>query len=76
MDTGGPFTKRGRGVTLTTHPIYCRGQEWVGAIHPLPPSAFVSCSGTALLFALRLLMIHAYIVLACSVPLNTTFVIS
>jgi hypothetical protein len=29
MITGGPFpgTKRGRGVTLTTHPVYCRGQE-------------------------------------------------
>jgi hypothetical protein len=28
--------------------IYCRGREWVGAIHPLPPSAFTACSGTAL----------------------------
>jgi hypothetical protein len=44
MDTGGPFpgAKRVRGVTLTTHPhlvprsIYSRGQEWVGAISPLP----------------------------------------
>jgi hypothetical protein len=35
-------------------PIYCRGQEWVGAIHPLPPSATMACSGTALLlFTLR-----------------------
>jgi hypothetical protein len=41
MGTGGPFTgvKRGRGVTLTTHPIWCRGQEHVGAILPLPPQA-------------------------------------
>jgi len=23
------------------------GREWVGAIPPLPPSAFVACSGTA-----------------------------
>jgi hypothetical protein len=31
MGTGGPFpgAKRGRGVTLMTHPIWCRGQEWV-----------------------------------------------
>jgi hypothetical protein len=46
MGTGGPFpgAKRGRGVTLTTHTcIECRGQEWVGAIPPLPPSAFVAC---------------------------------
>jgi hypothetical protein len=51
MGTGGPFlgAKRGRGVTLTTHPILCRGQEWVGAILPLLSSAFVACSGTALL---------------------------
>jgi hypothetical protein len=28
MGTGGPFrgAKRGWGVTLTTHPIYCQGQ--------------------------------------------------
>jgi hypothetical protein len=29
-----PGVKRGRGVTLTTHPIWCRGREWVGAIPP------------------------------------------
>jgi hypothetical protein len=28
--------KRGRVVTLTTHPIQCRDREWVGANHPLP----------------------------------------
>jgi hypothetical protein len=27
-----PGVKHRWGVTLTTHPIYCRGQEWVGAI--------------------------------------------
>jgi hypothetical protein len=43
-----PGVKRGRSVTLTTHPIYCPGLEWVGAVSPLPPSAFVVCSGTAL----------------------------
>jgi hypothetical protein len=31
-----PGLKRSRGVTLTTHPIYCRGRGWVGAISPLP----------------------------------------
>jgi hypothetical protein len=45
-----PGVKRGRVVTLTTHPIYCQGREWVGAIPPLPPSAFIACSGTALPF--------------------------
>jgi hypothetical protein len=29
-----------------------RGQEWVGTIPPLPPSASMACSGTALLFYL------------------------
>jgi hypothetical protein len=43
-----PGPKCGRGVTLTTHPIYSRGRERVGDIPPLPPSAFVACSGTAL----------------------------
>jgi hypothetical protein len=31
-----PGVKRGRGVTLTTHPSECRDQERVGAISPLP----------------------------------------
>jgi hypothetical protein len=37
MCTGGAFpgAKRGRGVTLTTHSIQCRGQEWVRAIPSL-----------------------------------------
>jgi hypothetical protein len=30
-------------------PHQCRGREWVGAIPPLPPSASMACSGTALL---------------------------
>jgi hypothetical protein len=42
--------KRGWGVTLTTHPIYCRGRTWVGAISSLPPSASVACGRTALAF--------------------------
>jgi hypothetical protein len=38
MGTGGPFpeVKSGQGVTLITHPIYCRGQEWVGVTRRLP----------------------------------------
>jgi hypothetical protein len=44
-----PGVKNGRGVTQTTHPIKCRGQEWVEAISPLPPSASMACGGTALL---------------------------
>jgi hypothetical protein len=36
MSSGGPFpgVKRGWGVTLTIHSIYCRSQEWVGAVFP------------------------------------------
>jgi hypothetical protein len=45
-----PGVKRGRGVTLTTHPVQCRGRECVGPILPLPPSAFMVCGGTALAF--------------------------
>jgi hypothetical protein len=41
------WIKRGRGVMLTTHPILCRGQEWIAAISPLPLSAFMASSGTA-----------------------------
>jgi hypothetical protein len=45
--------KRGRGVTLITHPIYCRGQEWVGAVSTLPTNASMACSGTALPFIIQ-----------------------
>jgi hypothetical protein len=42
-----PGVKRGRGVTLTTDPIQCRGRECVRGIHP-PPCAslgeFWDCS--------------------------------
>jgi hypothetical protein len=45
MGNGSPFpgTKRGRGVTLTTHPIKCRSQER-GAIFlsPLAPARRVA----------------------------------
>jgi hypothetical protein len=52
VGTMGPFlwVKRGRSVTLTTHPIYCRSHERVGAIQPHPPSTFVACNGTAFFF--------------------------
>jgi hypothetical protein len=30
-----PGVKCGRGVTLTTHPIWCRGQERIGAVRHL-----------------------------------------
>jgi hypothetical protein len=51
MGTGVPFLggKSAAGAwcwPLT--PIWCRGQAWVGAIPPLPPSACMTCSGTAL----------------------------
>jgi hypothetical protein len=46
MGTGGPFlgAKRGRGVTLTTHPIYCQGQKLVGAT-PSPPGRLHGVAG-------------------------------
>jgi hypothetical protein len=40
-----PEVKRGRGVTLTTHPIYCRGQEWVWSIFPLPLVVCMAVAG-------------------------------
>jgi hypothetical protein len=41
-----------KGGTLTTHPIQCRGIEWVGAIHLLAPCATMVWSGTSLPFLL------------------------
>jgi hypothetical protein len=37
--------KRGRSVTLTAHPIYCRGQEWFRAKTPLPLRASMAEAG-------------------------------
>jgi hypothetical protein len=55
MGTGGPFPglKRGLGVTLTTHPhLVPRSRSRMSRSHtPLPPSAFMACSGTALAFS-------------------------
>jgi hypothetical protein len=47
MGTGGPFpaVKGGRTVTLTTHPVYFRGQECVGAILSLPLGACMVVAG-------------------------------
>jgi len=51
MGTGGPFpgAKRGRGVTLTTHPHLVPRSRMSRSYTPLPPSATMACSGTALL---------------------------
>jgi hypothetical protein len=51
MGTGGPFprAKCGRGVTLTTHSHLVPRSGMSRSSTPLPPSAFVACSGTALL---------------------------
>jgi hypothetical protein len=60
MGTGGPFpgTKAGAWRWPLT-PIYCRGQEWVGTIPPLPRSAIMAYRGTALLcFWSRELYVH------------------
>jgi hypothetical protein len=45
-----PGLNRGRDVTLNTIPIWWRGQEWVGAIPPLPQSSSMAWRGTALNF--------------------------
>jgi hypothetical protein len=49
MGSADPFpgVKRGWGVTLTTQP-HLVPKQWVGAMPPLSPSAFVACSVTAL----------------------------
>jgi hypothetical protein len=38
-------SKARRDVTLTTHPIYCLGQEWIGALALLPLSACMAVAG-------------------------------
>jgi hypothetical protein len=40
-----PGVKCSWGVTLTTQPIWCRGQEWVGDIRPLPCSTCMAVEG-------------------------------
>jgi hypothetical protein len=37
-----PRVKRGWSVTLTTHLIYCRSQELVGTICPLPLGTYMA----------------------------------
>jgi hypothetical protein len=51
MGTGSPFpgVKRGRGVTLTTHP-HLVSRSWMSRSYiSSPPSVSMACSGTALL---------------------------
>jgi hypothetical protein len=43
-----PGLKRGRGVTLTTHPHLVTKLTMNRSYNSSPPSAFVACSGTAL----------------------------
>jgi hypothetical protein len=53
MGTGGPFpgAKRGRGVTLTTHPhLVPRSRISRSYSSSPPPNTTMACSGTALLF--------------------------
>jgi hypothetical protein len=52
MGTGGPFPgAKARPARDVDHsPHQCRDQEWARAISPLPPSASIACSGTALTF--------------------------
>jgi hypothetical protein len=42
-----PGLKRGRGVTLITHPYLVPRSRMSRSYTPLPPSAFMVCSGTA-----------------------------
>jgi hypothetical protein len=43
-----PGLKRGRGVTLTTHPHLVPRSSMSRSYTSSPPSAFMACSGTAL----------------------------
>jgi hypothetical protein len=45
-----PGVKRGRGVTLTTHPLLVPRSRISRSYTPLPPRASMACRGTALLF--------------------------
>jgi hypothetical protein len=60
MGTGGPFpgAKRGRGVTLTTHPDLVPRSGMSRSYISSPQSASMACSGTALLFALLYYYYH------------------
>jgi hypothetical protein len=49
-----PGLKRGRGVTLTIHPLLVPRSRMSGSYNSSPPSAFISCSGTALVVELVL----------------------
>jgi hypothetical protein len=49
-----PGVNRGLGVTLTTHPHLVPRSRMSRSYTPLPPSAFVACSGTALAFRYNL----------------------
>jgi hypothetical protein len=51
MGTGGPFpgTKRGRGVTLTTHPHIVPRSRMSRSYTSSPPNVTMVCSGTACL---------------------------
>jgi hypothetical protein len=59
MGTGGPFpgAKRGRGVTLTTHPHLVPRSRMCRSHTTLPPSACMTCSGTAFLIGGKQLFI-------------------
>jgi hypothetical protein len=64
MRTEGPFSgvKRGRGVTLNTHP-YLVPRSWMSRNYTSsPPIASMACSGTALLLLFYLLFNDAFYV--------------
>jgi len=50
MGTGVLGVKCGRSMMLTTHPIKCQGQEWVGAMHPLPLGYCMTVAGQLYFF--------------------------
>jgi hypothetical protein len=60
MGTGDPFPggKSAAGAWRWSLTHLTRGREWVGAIPPLPPSASMACSGTALLLPLWYSPLH------------------
>jgi hypothetical protein len=62
-----PGLKRGRGVTLTTHPHLVPRSRMSRSYTSLLPSAFMACSGTALaLITLSSCLYHVYRIIACA----------
>jgi hypothetical protein len=56
-----PWVKRGRGVTLTTHPHLVPRSRMCRSYTSSPPSASMACSGTALPLSVKILILISLI---------------